>query len=99
MNEPIIFEDVTIYKDINLEKPFRGFLTGKYTVQVVDKKARVSTDSPFVAKEDSVSRLNKLNKLASWIGGDSPDMYKYGMIVNGMKCYFKIEHNIYADKK
>ena len=90
--ESKIFEDVKMFKDLKMTEEWsQTFYWSTYKVEVVGTKARITTNSPMVSKEDATSRLNKLKPV-----GKGTKNYYYGIIVNGKKCFFKIPHNIFG---
>jgi hypothetical protein len=93
-----IIEGVEIFKDFNHKEKYDGVLNG-FNVEFIGRKARVICTSPYVAKEDNTSRLNKLSPMGSCRGGLTPDTFNYELIVNGIKVYFSVEHNIFQDEK
>ena len=88
------FTNVQLFFDINLTDNIGNELF-KYNLEIIGHKARVIADSPFISDKDNTSRFNKLTSLGSWVGGETPDLYEYGLTVNGKRVYFRIEHNIY----
>jgi hypothetical protein len=86
--ETVLIEDVTIYQDFSMKKPFNTFL-GNYDVEIVGEKARVIQNSVFSSQRQK-SRLAKLHK-----SGQAGGEHHYELTVNGKKVYFRVEHNIY----
>ena len=86
--ETVIIEDVTIYQDFNMSKPFNEFL-GNYDVEFIGDKARVIQNSVFSSQRVK-SRLNKVYKI-----GQASGEYFYHMTANGQDVFFKSKHDIY----
>jgi len=86
------FEGVVMFKNFKMTEPWKDMVgCSEYDVKVTGDKARVTTNSPFVSREDATSRLNKLYP----IGKGTTD-YFYQITVNGKKAFFKIPHNIFG---
>lgn len=85
------FEEVIMFRNFNMTEQWNKFGVTEFDVKVTGDKARVTTNAPFVSREDATSRLNKIYP----IGKGTTD-YFYQTTVNGKKAFFKIPHNIFG---
>lgn len=90
-----VFNNITLYNDINFNDEIIPTFMAMFDVEIINDKARVICNSPYVADNDNTSRLNKLSKIGSWCNAES-SKYGYSLIVNGTKVFFRVEHNIYS---
>ena len=77
-----LLENITIYKDRNFNQEYGT----KYSIEIIDNKARVVNPHGGVFGMKEKSRLNKIH----WLGKGSTEHF-YALIVEGTRNYFK--HN------
>ena len=81
-----LLENITFYKDRNFKQEF-GL---KYSIEIINDKARAINPYGGVFGMKEKSRLNKLH----WLGKGSTDYY-YTLIVEGVRVFFKSNNTIF----
>ena len=84
-------ENVEFYRDFNCKDKFQK----PYNIEVVNDKVRVINTFASVFGGKPKSRLNKVSHLGGTLNtGDKPNVYLYGLAVEGKRVYFKLNYNI-----
>lgn len=81
-----IIDNVQFFSDFNFKNEFAH----THKVEFIGNKARVYPSGLDMCSKPS--RLNKLVEVGGWVGGKSPNLYGYMLIVNGQKVYMRVDY-------